>query len=303
MSREHRRTAITALISELSEPPAVHLVAQSPAVIRRLRMLLPGETQILLHTLHDVMQGGITSAAPTVIVVRTRADIAKLNGLDVGFLPYLPIVLLCDTREQSVEMSRLAAALSAERVIDALAERDLWPAIERAHVRAILRSLGPVIRETASIPVTLRTAIAFACSSDQARIGVEQLAGVVRCDRCTLARQWKRIRTIESLRRIEDLLNWLLLVRARSRKSSRASWGDVARSCGATTVTLRRTAKQLAGVSLASLGAASALELCREFLATAIGPLLARELEFNATAATREALGPDHDADVECVTK
>ena len=98
---------------------------------------------------------------------------------------------------------------------------------------------------------------------------------VAGCHRRTLWYHWRRALADGSTTlRLEDFLDWLLVLRAAGRKTSNRGWHYVAESLGVHEHTIARLAKNLAGLSLSELGFVDRQSLLRRFDESVLQPLL-----------------------------
>lgn len=262
------------LVDELLHASIVYVAGDSPELLSRVRATLPSEVPVRGYGLQEVAQCAADKAAPLIIGLRNKAELRLVQPALVGRLADYPLVFVGESHEFADDLRRAQASLAAEYVSGLLIERELGAAVVRAHLTALLRNVGAVLESTSHLPAGLRLALAFACRSGEPQLAISRLAFVAQCDRCTLAHQWRRICMPQGLHRIEDFLMWLLLVRARSRKSSTNSWNTVARDCGSTPVTLRRIARRVAQQSLSEIAATSPAAVCEQFVRSGVLPLL-----------------------------
>lgn len=137
-----------------------------------------------------------------------------------------------------------------------------------------VRCFATAFAEAEHLPVALRKALALTCRTEAPVRSVKQLATSVGCDRRTLSTQWSRAVGARSSLRLQDFLHWVLLIRARTRKSPGRSWRAVAEELGVHADTLARFARQLTGGTLGELAAANPAWLARSFEAQVVGPLM-----------------------------
>jgi AcrR family transcriptional regulator len=104
---------------------------------------------------------------------------------------------------------------------------------------------------------------------------VSELAEALGCNRRTLWRHWRLAIGAGVILRLEDVLDWILLLHAAGHKSLGRSWSQVASELQVHPHTLARAAARLARRSLRALTAVSQLTLAGEFDAQLVTPLLA----------------------------
>jgi len=93
---------------------------------------------------------------------------------------------------------------------------------------------------------------------------VKRLAELVGVPPRTLERQWRTAATGRVAWRLEDVLDWLLLLEAAFRKEDARGWGAVAAELGVHERTLVRLGMRLAGAGLGEVRARRAV-LARRF--------------------------------------
>jgi hypothetical protein len=153
-------------------------------------------------------------------------------------------------------------------------ERDLWPAISRARANAVLVRLAGVVDHALPADHLLGPAIAYACRAKPPLRSVRQLAAALACDRRTLWRHWRIARAGRMSLRVEDMLDWFLLLHAVGRKIPGRSWSSIAGELQIHPHTLGRIAARLAGRPLRTLSAADQLFLTIQCDAHILGALL-----------------------------
>lgn len=164
-----------------------------------------------------------------------------------------PIILVTDKDPENLRLIRgptLEEVIWAEEV-----EHALVPAIRRACSAGHLQQVAEVIDGTPQLPQRLRTALVHACRNHVPVGSVNDLAAAVECDRSTLCRQWQRGRGIGVELRLEDFLDWLMILRAVGRRSPGRKWSAVAQELGMQERTLSRIVRRLLGSSLRDLNA------------------------------------------------
>jgi CheY-like chemotaxis protein len=103
-----------------------------------------------------------------------------------------------------------------------------------------------------ALPPMLRLALMHALLRPTPISSIKELAAEVGCERRTLPRSWELYFDVRSGRLI-DFLDWITLLYATSRKTSRRSWTLVSRDVGVTEDTLTRSVRRLVGLSLSEL--------------------------------------------------
>lgn len=154
-------------------------------------------------------------------------------------------------------------------------EAALGPAVSRAHAHSLMRRVASALERADRIAPRLRTALVFACRSDTPIRTEAALATAAGCHRRTLWYHWQRAMAGASTSpRLEDFLDWLLVLRAAGRKTADRGWRHVAESLGVHEHTIARLARHLAGVSLSELEFVDRQVLAERFIESMLRPLL-----------------------------
>jgi hypothetical protein len=124
------------------------------------------------------------------------------------------------------------------------------------------------------VPTRLRDALAAACRAGTPVYTVAQFAALSGRDRRTLWRLWQSSFGPVPPLRLQDFVQWLLLIRAASLRSTGQRWGSVAADLGVNQHTIARLARKLAGMNLRELAAAGPAEITRRFEEHVVTPLL-----------------------------
>ena len=193
--------------------------------------------------------------------------------------PSLPVILI--TEPDSADLRHLAS-VSVEAVLFQHQIAARLPAALESSVGMIfgLRALGEECMKNESLPGPLRHLLSCALTHVPPPRTVQRLARLLDSDPSTIRRHWRRGVNSHGIRRIKDLLDWLVLLHAVSVKRPGLSWRFVARRIGVHERTLRRLALRLTGDTLgsaASLGAKQLLECFAaslgESVCAGIGPV------------------------------
>jgi hypothetical protein len=198
----------------------------------------------------DDARRGSSCAVVHVNCPQTDPAVARLRRAAQG-APQSPLVLVV---QGTALGEALARSLSVDEVVvKREANRSLLPAISRATGAAYLRDVGSRVRDAHHLPVRLRIAVAHACHSSNPVKEVADLADRVGCDRSTLTRQWQRVTQPGDAMRLDEVLSWLVLLRAVARRPPGRKWASVAAEVGTSERTLARVARQHVGLSLGAL--------------------------------------------------
>jgi DNA-binding NarL/FixJ family response regulator len=120
---------------------------------------------------------------------------------------------------------------------------------------------------------TLRTAIRRACLDPSPPRSVKALAATVQCHRSTLWTHWTRAVGDRGIR-LEDFLDWLLLLSALERRNGCSSWAATADQVRVYEHTLGRIARRLTGMTLRELEGEGHTNVYEQFSERAMLPLL-----------------------------
>lgn len=214
-------------------------------------------------------------AANTVIIwldsLRDDSIFLRISGLTFRFCT-LPTVLI--TRKEADGVRRLIGIPLIEVVWTDEVVHALWPAVRRVRTRSVLQKVAVTLDRTDVLPAHLRHALARVCREDAPPPSLARLAGEVGCDRRTLWRQWHKSARSGSSLRLEDVLDWVLLLRALNLKSSHGGWAGVTKELHIHETTLGRLAKRLTGSRLSILEASDAVQLAEGFLHRVLEPAL-----------------------------
>jgi DNA-binding NarL/FixJ family response regulator len=188
--------------------------------------------------------------------------------------PHHPLVLAVDRDAENLR--RLSRLRVAEMVWTEELDRHLWPTLRRARTGGALRRFARRFEGAEWIPARLRQALAAACRSSTPVYTVPQLAALVGRDRRTLWRLWQTTFGPRPPLRLQDFVDWLLLVRAAVLRATGLRWAAVADDLGVHEHTIARTARRLAGRNLRELAAGGPTEVTRRFEARVLTALLDR---------------------------
>jgi hypothetical protein len=186
--------------------------------------------------------------------------------------PLLPLVLVTSKNADNALALRWAGL--EEVIWLSEVESDLWPAVCRARAHAILVRLAGVVDRALPADRLLGTAIAYACRARPPLRSIRQLAAALACDRRTLWRHWRMAGAGRMSLRVEDMLDWFLLLHAVGRKIPGRSWSSIAGDLQIHPHTLARIAGRLAGRPLRTLTAADQMFLTIQCDAHILGALL-----------------------------
>lgn len=188
--------------------------------------------------------------------------------------PLTPVVLVTN---RDADNARFLKSLVVEEVIWI---RDLRGNLDTALRRAIGHStrqrLSAAFGRSRSLPPRIRDALRQACLHDPPIGNVGQLARHLGCHRSTLWYHWRKTPAIPgpagSLR-LEDILDWLILLDAMAHRGRGDSWPAVGFRRGFSEKGLAQMARRLTRESLASLAARGPTALAARFVGEVVLPL------------------------------
>jgi hypothetical protein len=231
------------------------------------------------------------AAACLVVVVRWLHEWpdAWRVGFGTGQAAARPLVVVTT---KDADNARLLSHLHADEVVWlGEIERALWQAVRAAESRQLLHRVADAFERSRRLPPVLRLALTHGCRSEQPVRSVAELARAAGRDRRTLWRAWQDAAGAHATSapplRLHDVVHWLLILRAASRKTSRESWASVARGLGVHEHTLARAAAALVGTSLRQLSVDGEPVVARSFERQVIVPLLGAGSSFDALATAR----------------
>jgi hypothetical protein len=180
--------------------------------------------------------------------------IERLEALRVQY-PRKPLVLA--TRKDADNVRLLRRIAIDEVVWTEDMEHSLGGAIERARGSSVFQDIAARFDGATHLPLKLRTALAHVFRLPKPIPTLEDLAAIVGCDRRTLWRLWVSAVPRDAGLRLQDVLDWNLLLHACVLRGQAPSWSGVARKLSVHEHTLARAAKRLTGLSLRQLAETS----------------------------------------------
>jgi AraC-like DNA-binding protein len=200
--------------------------------------------------------------------------------------PLHPVVLV--TRGDMQNARQLKAVQVEEVIWLEEMDHELSGAVSRTCTLSHHRSFCEAMSDADYLPGCLAPALARACSAEPPLRTVQKLATLVGCDRRTLWQHWRAVTDGEELR-LQDVLHWLLLLRATSQKTPGRSWATVADELGVHPQTLGRISQQLTGHSLRELAGRRQGEMVDRFEHDVLGVLLRSGMRRTGSAPAQSA--------------
>lgn len=175
-------------------------------------------------------------------------------------MPLRPCVLVT---AQSQARGAVWPVLDQERIVLAQhVERRLMSAVRRARALGIRAQVGRAATHIELKP-TVRRALAYLVRSPRPVRTVAELAVLLHVSRSTLWKAWHESAS-QSSARLEDVVDWLIVIEAAARKTTSLSWTDIAAQLGLHEHTLSRSAARLADAPLQMLAETPAIILGEE---------------------------------------
>lgn len=205
--------------------------------------------------------------------------VQRLEALRVQY-PHKPIVLV--TRKDADNIRLLRRVEIEEVVWTEEIEHALAATVDRVRQISVFQDIAARLEAAQHLPARLRHALAHLFRSPNPVGTVEELAGSVGCDRRTLWRMWRSSISDEAGLRLQDMLDWNVLLRASILRTQSSSWVGIAAKLSVHEHTLARSAKRLAGLTLRELAAAGADEVVKILEERALAPVLSPKIEHAA---------------------
>jgi len=250
------------------------IYSEDARYVARIKAALGGSAPVVSTNGWEQFEQAFTRAACSIAVVewlRSSSVFPRLTSLKARFR-LQPMVLVTS---KDADNARALQGLAVEEVVWLSEIQDaLSPAVRRANAGALLQRVGLAIKQAGRLPAALRECLVHACGSDGPVHSVAELAAALGRDRRTLWRHWHGAVAKRVGLRLEDVVDWLLLLHAVGRKVPSRSWSNIAAELHVHQHTLARAATRLAGRSLRALAATDQLTLARQFDAAVLGPLV-----------------------------
>jgi hypothetical protein len=202
-----------------------------------------------------------------------RGSLTRLRRLRAR-MPHLPLVLI--TTDTLPNAKALRHVVFEEVVWIPDVWIDLPAAIRRALDDRFHLRLAHRLTTASWIPKQLRFGLALACRAHPPLRSVNELARATSSHRTTLSRHWRSTVCPRSDLRLQDFLDWMLLLRCRAMRNFHPSWKSAASALQIHEDTLQRVCRRLTNESLSSLAAVTDAEVSRRF-AERLGTALPRD--------------------------
>jgi len=198
-------------------------------------------------------------------------DQRQLDSLKERY-PLRPVVLVMSKDADNVRAVRSTAV--EEVVWMSEIESGLWPAVRRARANVSRQRLAGAVDRALLQDPPLQRALLYACGAERPVKSIGQLAAACGCDRRTLWRHWRDVVAAKVSLRLEDVLDWLLLLHALGRKTPTRSWSRVAAELQIHPHTLGRIAARLTTRPLRALASTDQLPLTLQFHSQLVAALV-----------------------------
>jgi hypothetical protein len=170
------------------------------------------------------------------------------------------------------DSAQLALNLGVEDLVWLRDSRsNLSNVIRSASERGFLRATAANAERAVQLPPAIRNAIAAACRTRESVPSVAELGVMSGASRKALWRIWRETAPADVTQK--TFLDWILLLRAASRKAPERTWRSIAEEFEVEEDTLAHVAKRLIGLRLSELSAASINGLRAEFIGAVLRPL------------------------------
>lgn len=250
----------------------ISLYAPDEVLLARLRGLLPAETAAF--TEWGRFERAIPTTTCSVVGMEWLHEAAAFPELCAlrSRHPLHPVVLVTRWEPHN---ARLLGRLEIDDVVwFREMDHSLLATVKRAGACGRLRGLAEELRGAQHLSPRLRQALQCALDRSPPLRSVGELAELMNCHRRTLSHHWRSALGVDPPLRLEDFLDWVLLLHASMRRAPGLKWSGVATQLRVHEQTLGRLSQRLAGLTLRELhhcGSARLLELFRQ---RALSPLL-----------------------------
>ena len=233
----------------------IGLYCSTPRLLTRVRRLLPNNVQVAVT--HDCLLADVLRPAPACwVIIAPWLFASHERTLIRGLCTRFPLAGMVLVITRDADNARLVRDLPVHELIWLQdLEKELWPAVQRAIEARRVEHVAHDVETAPHIPVILRRALAFALRSSGSCTRVRDLTIAVGCDRRMLWRRWRETYGPTPALRLEDVLGWVILLRAAGAKVPGRGWASVASELGVHEHTLARLAQRLAGRTLRGLAA------------------------------------------------
>lgn len=220
--------------------------------VQQIRLSLSGAEIVTASTWRQ-LERSTPTATCTILAIEWlhRSEDFRQFRTQRASLPLQPVILV--TRAD-VENLRLLKDIVVDEVIwFREMERELASAVQRASAPRPLDSLARTVERAGHLHPKLQEALAYACRATPPVRTVGELAGSINRDRTTLGVYWRTSIGSNSSLRLQDFLDWILLLHATGQRATGRKWVAIAHELGVHEHTLRRIADRRTGCSLVDI--------------------------------------------------
>jgi hypothetical protein len=179
--------------------------------------------------------------------------------------PSHPVVLVT---AKDAEVVRTLAPIAIDEIVwHGDIEQQLAAAVRRAWDGTFFEQLARDILASTDFDPSFCSGLARAVIHRTPLRRVEQLASIIGCDRTTIWRHRRQAPDAAGKVRVEDLIGWIILMRAAQRRGAEGAWHFAAAAVGVHPRRLGRLARRLAHLSLSEIeyvGFNALARQCRE---------------------------------------
>jgi hypothetical protein len=239
----------------------IALYCSDPKVLPRVRASLGPSRQVQVCETWHVFERTAPAAGCLVVVIewlRGGELVQRLVQLRVG-VPHQPLVLV--TAKDADAVRQLSRIRVEEFVWPHEVERGLPAAVERAAATSPLERIRRSVEALERLPPRLKRGLVAALTAARPLLRVEEVAKAAGCDRRTL---WRELRQLSPALRLQDLLDWIVLMRLGMMKVPGRKWSAIAGELGIHEHSIGRMIHRLTGMTqrrFTTSGPAVAVEL------------------------------------------
>src|SRR5688572_4530815 len=239
----------------------IALYCSDPKVLPRVRASLGPNRQVQVCETWHVFERTAPAAGCLVVVIewlRGGELVQRLVQLRAG-VPHQPLVLV--TAKDADAVRQLSRIRAEEFVWPHEVERGLAAAAERAAATSPLERIRRSVEGLERLPPRLKRGLVAALTDARPLLRVEEVAKAAGCDRRTL---WRELRQLSPALRLQDLLDWIVLMRLGMMKVPGRKWSAIAGELGIHEHSIGRMIHRLTGMTqrrFTTSGPAVAVEL------------------------------------------
>jgi hypothetical protein len=261
----------------------IALYCSDPKVLPRVRASLgPSRAVRVCETWH-IFERTAPGAACLVVVIewlRGGELVQRLIQLRSG-VPHQPLVLV--TAKDADAVRQLSRIRVEEFVWPHEVERGLPVAVDRAAATTPLERIRRSVEGLEQLPPRLKRGLVAALTGPRPMLRVDEVAVAAGCDRRTLWRELQQL-TGGALR-LQDLLDWIVLLRLGMMKVPGRKWSAIAGELGVHEHSIGRMIHRLTGMTQRRFTTAGPATVVEQFEARVLALLV------EASAQARRPLG------------